>query len=98
MRMLVAFVVAVFLAGTAMTAQAAESAVLKVPCRDMGDGRTLIDGAYLPDSAKNARYTIIATRPQAWLVSGPTRSARSGYAASAELPAAAAKSRRSRDA
>ena len=63
MRMLVAFVVAVFLAGTAMTAQAAEKAVLKVPCRDMGDGRTLIDGAYLPDSAKNARYTIIATQP-----------------------------------
>jgi hypothetical protein len=29
----------------------------------MGDGRTLIDSAYLPDSAKNARYTIIATGP-----------------------------------
>jgi len=62
MRMLTQFIVAVGLAGTAMT-QAAESAVLKVPCRDMGDGRTLIDSAYLPDSAKNARYTIIATQP-----------------------------------
>ena len=63
MRMLTQFIVAVCLAGTAMTAQAAENAVLKVPCRDMGDGRTLIDSAYLPDSAKNARYTIIATQP-----------------------------------
>ena len=51
------------LAGTAMTAQAAQAPVLKVPCRDMGDGRTLIDSAYLPNSAKNARYTIIATQP-----------------------------------
>ena len=63
MRMRAAFIVAVGLAGTAMTAHAAERAVLKVPCRDMGDGRTLIDSAYLPDSAKNARYTIIATQP-----------------------------------
>ena len=37
--------------------------MLKVPCRDMGDGRLLIDSAYLPDNAKNARYTIIATQP-----------------------------------
>ena len=63
MRTLAAFIVAVCLAGAAMTAQAAERAVLKVPCRDMGDGRTLLDSAYLPDSAKNARYTIIATQP-----------------------------------
>jgi hypothetical protein len=63
MRTLAAFIVAVCLAGMAMTAQAAERAVLKVPCRDMGDGRTLLDSAYLPDSAKNARYTIIATQP-----------------------------------
>ena len=63
MRMLAGFIVAVCLAGMAMTAQAAERGVLKVPCRDMGDGRTLIDAAYLPESAKNARYTIIATQP-----------------------------------
>ena len=64
MRTLARFVVAVCLAGTAMTAQAtAQAPVLKVPCRDMGDGRTLIDSAYLPESAKNARYTIIATQP-----------------------------------
>ena len=63
MRMLAGVIVAVCLAGTPMTAQAAENAVLKVPCRDMGDGRTLIDSAYLPDSAKNAKYTIIATAP-----------------------------------
>ena len=63
MRTLAGFIVAVGLAGTAMMAQAAERAVLKVPCRDMGDGRTLLDSAYLPDNAKNARYTIIATQP-----------------------------------
>jgi hypothetical protein len=63
MRMLAEFIVAVGLAGTAMAAQAAEATVLKVPCRDMGDGRTLVDSAYLPDSAKDARYTIIATQP-----------------------------------
>ena len=63
MRMLVAFIVVVCLTGTATTAQAAQATVLKVPCRDMGDGRTLLDSAYLPDSAKNARYAIIATQP-----------------------------------
>ena len=74
MRTLTGFIVAArfiavaCLAGTAMTAQgtvqaAAQAPVLKVPCRDMGDGRTLIDSAYLPDNAKNARYTIIATQP-----------------------------------
>jgi len=63
MRMLAGFIVAVSLAGIAMTVQAAERGVLKVPCRDMGDGRTLIDSAYLPDNAKNARYDIIATQP-----------------------------------
>ena len=63
MRTLAEFIVLVCLAGMAMTAQAAEGMVLKVPCRDMGDGRTLIDSAYLPDSAKNARYAIIATAP-----------------------------------
>jgi hypothetical protein len=67
MRKLSGFIVAVCLAGTAMTAQgaaqAAQAPVLKVPCRDMGDGRTLLDSAYLPESAKNARYTILATQP-----------------------------------
>jgi hypothetical protein len=60
MRTLAALMVSVCLAAAAMTAQAT---VLKVPCRDMGDGRTLIDSAYLPDNAKNARYDIIATAP-----------------------------------
>ena len=64
MRTLAGLMVAVGLAGMAMTAQAAaQGTVLKVPCRDMGDGRTLIDAGYLPDNAKNARYTIIATAP-----------------------------------
>lgn len=63
MRMLAGFVVAVGLVAAAMAAQAAERGVLKVPCRDMGDGRTLLDSAYLPENAKNARYTIIATAP-----------------------------------
>jgi hypothetical protein len=64
MRTLAGLIVAVCLAGAATMVQAAAQAtVLKVPCRDMGDGRTLIDSAYLPDSAKNARYTIIATQP-----------------------------------
>jgi hypothetical protein len=64
MRTLAALMVSVCLAAAAMTAQAAAQAtVLKVPCRDMGDGRTLIDSAYLPDNAKNARYDIIATAP-----------------------------------
>ena len=67
MRTLTSFIVMVCLAGTAaMThgaAHAAQAPVLKVPCRDMGDGRTLLDSAYLPDNAKNARYTIIATQP-----------------------------------
>lgn len=63
MLRLAGFIVAVCMVGAAVTAQAAERGVLKVPCRDMGDGRTLIDSAYLPDSAKNARYTIIATQP-----------------------------------
>ena len=47
------------------TAQTCLPAVVKVPCRDMGDGRTLIDSGYLPDSfvmGKN-RYTIIRTGP-----------------------------------
>ena len=37
----------------------------KVPCRDMGDGRTLIDSLYLPDWYVEGKssYRIIATRP-----------------------------------
>jgi hypothetical protein len=39
--------------------------VVKVPCRDMGDGRILIDGLYLPDGFVNGKstYKIIHTRP-----------------------------------
>jgi hypothetical protein len=40
-------------------------AVVKVPCRDMGDGRTLVDSSYLPSWFKAGRstYTILATAP-----------------------------------
>ena len=39
--------------------------VVKVPCRDMGDGRTLIDSLYLPDWYVEGKssYRIIATKP-----------------------------------
>ena len=36
--------------------------VVKVPCRDMGDGRTLIDSLYLPGLSPSSQYTIIYTR------------------------------------
>lgn len=39
--------------------------LIKVPCRDMGDGRTLIDSAYLPDwyDHNRSRYEIVAVQP-----------------------------------
>ena len=50
--------------GIAAAAQLGQSTV-KVPCRDMGDGRTLIDSLYLPDwfVVGKSHYAIIATRP-----------------------------------
>jgi hypothetical protein len=51
--------------GMAVAGQPNQPTVVKVPCRDMGDGRTLIDSLYLPDSFAVAKshYTIVATRP-----------------------------------
>ncbi len=46
-------------------AQTCLPAIVKVPCRDMGDGRTLVNSLYLPDGfvmGKN-RYTIVRTGP-----------------------------------
>ena len=46
-------------------AEPCSPALVKVPCRDMGDGRTLIDSLYLPDSfvIGKSKYTIVQTRP-----------------------------------
>lgn len=46
-------------------AQQCGPSTVKVPCRDMGDGRTLIDSLYLPDSfvQGRSRYTIVRTGP-----------------------------------
>jgi hypothetical protein len=51
--------------GMALAGQPNQPTVVKVPCRDMGDGRTLIDSLYLPDSfaVGKSHYTIVATRP-----------------------------------
>ena len=51
--------------GIAVGGQPNQPTVVKVPCRDMGDGRTLIDSLYLPDSfaVGKSHYIIIATRP-----------------------------------
>ena len=47
------------------TAETCLPNTVKVPCRDMGDGRTLIDSLYLPDSfvTGKSKYTIVHTRP-----------------------------------
>jgi hypothetical protein len=47
------------------TAQTCLPSLVKVPCRDMGDGRTLIDALYLPDGfvLGKSSFTIIHTRP-----------------------------------
>jgi len=51
-------------ANPAITVPCSPSEV-KIPCRDMGDGRILVDALYLPDSviAGKSDYTIIHTRP-----------------------------------
>jgi len=53
------------LLATPATAQTCLPSVVKVPCRDMGDGRTLVDSLYLPDSfvIGKSRYTIVHTGP-----------------------------------
>jgi hypothetical protein len=52
------------LAAHAANAQSKDPDTVKVPCRDMGDGRILIDSLYLPDWAnlEKFRYDIIAKR------------------------------------
>jgi hypothetical protein len=49
----------------AVAGQPSQPIVVKVPCKDMGDGRTLIDSLYLPDSFEvgKSHYTIVAIRP-----------------------------------
>jgi hypothetical protein len=51
--------------GMTVADQPNQPTVVKVPCKDMGDGRTLIDSLYLPDSftVGKSHYTIVATRP-----------------------------------
>ena len=46
-------------------AQTCPPTTVKVPCRDMGDGRTLIDSVYLPDTfvMGKSSYTIIHSGP-----------------------------------
>jgi hypothetical protein len=47
-----------------VSAQSRDPNIVKVPCRDMGDGRILIDSLYLPDWANSEKfgYDIIAKR------------------------------------
>lgn len=60
----IAFALAAAPAVTA-AAQNCPPSVIKVPCRDMGDGRTLVDSSYLPDSfvMGKSRYSILRTGP-----------------------------------
>lgn len=64
--MKLAWIVALAFVVTLSGAYAACSpSTVKVPCRDMGDGRTLLDSAYLPDGFDMAKgkTTIIHTGP-----------------------------------
>jgi hypothetical protein len=46
------------------SAQEKNPHIVKVPCRDMGDGRILLDSLYFPDWATNdTRWDIIGKRP-----------------------------------
>ena len=53
------------LIATATVAQPCSSSEVKVPCRNVGDGRILIDALYLPDTFVRGRshYVIIHTGP-----------------------------------
>ena len=54
-----------FLAAAPVMGDDCAGSFVKVPCRDMGDGRMLIDSLYLPDSFEfgTSRYEIIQSRP-----------------------------------
>ncbi len=56
---------ALVVSASAAMAQICPPSTVKVPCRNMGDGRTLIDSLYLPDGfvMGTSRYTIIHTQP-----------------------------------
>jgi hypothetical protein len=60
----VAFAVCALLAVPAAS-DTCSNKILKVPCRDKGDGRTLIDSLYLPDGVDvvHLTYKILRTRP-----------------------------------
>ena len=64
-RTVPAALIAATLSCTAAAAQTCPPAEVKVPCRDMGDGRTLINSLYLPDTfvMGKSSYTIIHTGP-----------------------------------
>jgi hypothetical protein len=49
----------------ALAQKAKDPNVVKVPCRDMGDGRTLIDSLYLPDwvDPTKSTWSILERRP-----------------------------------
>ena len=61
----VASALVVMLFGAYAAAETCPPSTVKVPCRDMGDGRTLIDSLYLPDSfvVDKSKYTIVHRRP-----------------------------------
>ena len=70
MKMMLKIIICVAFVTTTLIAAKAQPrtclpTIVKVPCRNMGDGRTLIDSLYLPDGfdQKNSRYTIVHTRP-----------------------------------
>ncbi|MFZ2004467.1 MAG: hypothetical protein WB697_10580 [Stellaceae bacterium] len=47
---------------SAAIAQHRDPNIVKVPCRDLGDGRTLIDSSYLPDwAAPDTRWDAITS-------------------------------------
>jgi hypothetical protein len=48
----------------AAIAQHKDPNIVKVPCRDMGDGRILIDSGYLPDwAAPDTQWDVVAKKP-----------------------------------
>jgi hypothetical protein len=55
----------VVMSTTLTAAETCQPATVKVPCRDMGDGRTLIDSLYLPDGfvLGKSTYAIVHTGP-----------------------------------
>jgi hypothetical protein len=41
----------------------ARTAIVQVPCRDMGDGRTLIDESFVPKWANGSYDTVLSVHP-----------------------------------